>query len=50
MPQAPAVQTGKGLITPGPTAAMSYYGRKLLPRNTFLKLCVQAARKIGYLR
>jgi short-subunit dehydrogenase len=45
-----AVQTGKGFVTPGPTASMTHYARKLLPRNTFLKLCANAARKIGYLR
>jgi NAD(P)-dependent dehydrogenase (short-subunit alcohol dehydrogenase family) len=44
-----AVQAGKGLITPGPTATMAHYARKLLPRNLLLKLSADAARKVGYL-
>lgn len=45
-----AVRTGKSLITPGPTASTSHYARKLLPRELFLKLSADGARKIGYLR
>lgn len=45
-----AVRTGRGLVTPGPGAAMARFGRRLLPRDAFLRLSASASRKIGYLR